>query len=94
MRTTFNIVLPEIGLHKDEIIVRLMNQYGIEARDWWGKPMYLCPHFLKSLQNKSGNYFPMSDLLSSKVIGIPMGGTINKAQQNYVIDSLIEITNP
>ena len=94
MRTTYNILLPKGASIKDEIILRLMTNYGIEVRDWWGKPMYLHPHFANSLQNSSGNYFPMSDLLSNRTIGIPMGGNLNKIQQKYIVHSLIEAANP
>ena len=74
------------------LFLQMMTQYGIEVRDWWGKPVYSCPHFLKSEQNKSGSSFPISDLLSSKVIGLPMGDNITKIQQEYIVKSLTKVT--
>lgn len=89
MRTTYNIVLPKRDFLKDKVILSLLKTYGIELREWWGKPVAYLPHFKSTVSDSSK--FPTADELYSRVLGLPLGCHINYDLQKYIVESLIQV---
>lgn len=86
-KTTFSMI-NNSSVPNKELTFRLLTEYGIESRSWWGKPLsltaisdycefpYPCPSSLE---------------LSNKNIAIPIGEHVDAMTQKYIIQSIKNI---
>ena len=92
MRTTYNILIPHCGVSRDELIFALLTSYGIEARSWWGEPLYMKPQFKTGITNNSN--YPTANDLSYRTLGLPVGCHVTLEMQEYIVRAVLEIFNP
>ena len=91
MRSTYNILIPSSKFSRDDIILKLLTEYGIESRDWWGQPLYKYPQFPFSTVEACS--FPVADTLSKNILGLPMGRHINIETQRFIVNAIAKILN-
>ena len=89
MRTTYNILIPHCGVSRDELIFALLTSYGIEARSWWGEPLYMKQQFKSG--NANNSTYPIANDLSYRTLGLPVGFHVTFEMQEYVVRSVLEI---
>ena len=88
-RTTYNILIPACEIMRDDVILSLLINYGIEARNWWGKPLFQYPQFTTGgIVNST---FPAASDLSSRILGLPVGCHLNFEMQEYIVRSILRI---
>ena len=88
LRTTYNILIPPCEVSRNELILALLTVYGIEARNWWGDPLYMKPQFEASIA-KSSTY-PTANDLSYRTLGLPIGCHVTCEMQKYIVNSVLE----
>ena len=71
------------------VILRLLKTYGIELREWWGKPVTHHAHFRSNTSEFSE--YPVADELYARVLGLPLGCHINHDLQKYIVSSLVKV---
>ena len=92
LRTTYNILIPHCEVSRDELIFELLTSYGIEARSWWGEPLYMKPQFKTGIAKNST--YPIANDLSYRSLGLPVGCHVTFEIQEYIVKAVLKILNP
>jgi len=87
-RTTMNVKVSSKVSSIDSIIFSLAEQHSIQARRWWGKPLY---QLYQGMGFSSGGLIslPNSEKLAERVIGLPLGPELNLSLLEKVADIVI-----
>lgn len=90
-RTTMNVKISSKVRSVDSIIFSLAEQHSIQARRWWGKPLY---HLYQGMGFSSGGLTSLSnsEKLAERVIGLPLGPELSPLLLEKIAEVVIKTT--